>query len=78
MKSYFDSTDASSSRGVFTSDGGGFSDIGGYATIVRNLTDRIFISGVIRGTLLIGDAADSPISQSDGQYFFGTIFGYRF
>ena len=78
MKSYFDSTVISTSRPVFASDGGGFSDIGGYATIVRNVTDRIFISGMIRGTLLIGDAADSPISQSDGQYFFGTILGYRF
>jgi outer membrane scaffolding protein for murein synthesis (MipA/OmpV family) len=78
MKSYFDSTVVGTLRPVFASDGGGFSDIGGYATIVRNFTDRIFISGVIRGTLLIGDAADSPISQSDGQYFFGTIFGYRF
>ena len=78
MKSYFDSTVASTARGVFVSDGGGLSDIGGYATIVRNFTDRIFISGMIRGTLLIGDAAKSPISQTDGQYFFGTIFGYRF
>jgi len=77
-KSYFDSTVAGTARPVFLTDGGGFSDIGGYATLVRNFTDRIFISGVIRGTLLIGDAADSPISQSDGQYFFGTIFGYRF
>ena len=78
MKSYFDSTVVGTSRPVFASDDGGFSDIGGYATIVRNFTDQIFISGVIRATLLIGDAADSPISQSDGQYFVGTILGYRF
>lgn len=78
MKSYFDSSVAGTGRPVFLTDGGGFSDIGGYATLVYNFSDRVFISGVLRGTLLIGDAADSPISQSDGQYFFGTIFGYRF
>jgi len=78
MKSYFDSSVAGTGRPVFLTDGGGFSDIGGYATLVYNFSDRVFVSSVLRGTLLIGDAADSPISQSDGQYFFGTIFGYRF
>jgi len=77
-KAYFDSTVAGTSRAVFLSDGGGFSDVGGYATVVYNFSERVFLSGVIRGTILIGNAADSPISQSDGQYFFGTVFGYRF
>ena len=77
-KAYFDSTVAATGRALFSADGGGFSDVGGYATVVYNISERVFVSGMIRGTLLIGEAADSPISQSDGQYFFGTLFGYRF
>ena len=78
MKAYFDNTVLATARSIFATDGGGFSDIGGYATIVHNFTDHLFISGVLRGTLFIGDAALSPISQTNGQYFVGTIFGYRF
>ncbi len=78
MKAYFDVTVAGAGRAAFSTDGGGFSDIGAYGTLVYNFSDRVFVSTVLRGSLLMGDAADSPISQADGQYFLGTVFGYRF
>lgn len=78
MKAYFDVTVAGAGRNTFSVDGGSFSDIGAYGTLVYNFSDRVFVSTTLRGALLLGDAADSSISQSDGQYFLGAVFGYRF
>lgn len=78
MKAYFNVSVAGTSRPVYAVDGGGFSDIGAYGTLVYNFSDRVFLSTMLRGSLLMGDAADSPISQSAGQYYLGAIFGYRF
>jgi len=59
-------------------EGGGITDFGGYLNLIYNFTENWFMSGMLRGALLFGDAADSPISQSDGQYYVGTVLGYRF
>ena len=78
LESYFGVPAATASFARYTVQGGGFSDFGGYLNLVYNFTDNWFLSGMIRAALLFGDAADSPVSQSDGQYYVGTLLGYRF
>lgn len=77
QKAYFDVSTSAAGRTNFATDGSGFTDIGAYGTIVYKLTRKMFIAGTLRTSLLIGSAADSSISQDDGQYFFGTILGWR-
>jgi outer membrane protein len=64
-------------RSAFSAESG-FRDVGGYATVVVAATDNIYVSFDLRATLLMGSAADSPLSVSDDQYFVGTMVGYRF
>ncbi len=77
--SYFgvSAAEATATRPAFTVDSG-FQDIGGYLNIVFNFSDRVFISALGRAAILVGSAADSPISQTDSQFFTGTVLGYRF
>lgn len=77
QKAYFDVSTSATGRTNFTADGGGFTDIGAYGTIVYNITNQMFIASTLRTSLLVGNAADSSISQDDAQYFFGTIIGWR-
>ncbi len=56
----------------------GFQDFGGYLTVVFNFSERIFVSAQARAANLIGSASDSPLSESDQQFFTGTLLGFRF
>lgn len=78
VEAYFGVPRATTALRAYTVQGGGFTDFGGYANLVFNFTENWFLSGILRGALLFGDAADSPVSQADGQYYFGTVLGYRF
>lgn len=69
--------EATATRAAFVGDSG-FQDFGGYLTIVFNFNERIFISVQARAANLIGSASDSPLSESDQQFFTGTLLGYRF
>ena len=42
------------------------------------ITDNIYVTLDMSASLMTGDAADSPISISDDQYFVGTMIAYRF
>lgn len=78
-ESYFgvSAAEATAARPAFTVDSG-FQDLGGYLNIVFNFSDRVFVSALGRAAILVGSAADSPISQTDTQFFTGTVLGYRF
>jgi outer membrane protein len=78
LQAYFGVPTATANFARYTVDGGGLTDVGGYLNLVYSFTDNWFMSGILRGALLMGDAADSPVSQADGQYYFGTVLGYRF
>lgn len=69
--------EATAVRPVFVGDAG-FQDFGGYLTVVFNFSERIFMSAQARASNLIGSASDSPLSESDQQFFTGTLLGYRF
>ena len=78
MQAYFGVPAGGSTQLAFFQPKSGIRDVTGYATIVFIVTDNIFFTLDARATLLMGDAASSPISLSDDQYFFGTVIGYRF
>jgi len=78
MQKYFDVTVAAAKRPRFTSQGGGFPDLGLYLNMNFSVTERAYLAFTTRGAGLLGDAADSPISQQDLQYFAGLSVGYRF
>ena len=42
------------------------------------ITDNIYATLEVKASLISGDAAKSPISLSDDQYFFGSVIAYRF
>ncbi len=69
--------EATATRPAFVGDSG-FQDFGGYLTVVFNFNERIFISAQARAANLIGSASDSPLSESDQQFFTGTLLGFRF
>ena len=48
----------------------GIRNVTGYATITFVVTDNIYFTLDARASLISGDAAKSPISLSDDQYFF--------
>ena len=68
---------ATGSRAAFNGTSG-FTDVGVYANMVYNVNQRVFQTGLARVTALVGSAADSPLSQSDQQYFAGALIAYRF
>jgi outer membrane protein len=78
MQKYFDVSVGAAGRPVFRSSGGGLTDLGVYLNMHYSVTERAFVSFATRGATFIGDAADSPISQQDLQYFLGLSVGYRF
>ena len=58
--------------------GGSVRDVGGYVQIIYDITKSVYVAFDARANLLIGDAADSPLSESDTQFFGGAMLGYRF
>ncbi|HCM84111.1 MAG TPA: MipA/OmpV family protein [Alphaproteobacteria bacterium] len=48
------------------------------AALDFNLSPQWFVSPTFRYIGLLGDAADSPITQDDGQYYAGVFLGYKF
>ncbi len=79
VKAYFDVPvgQATGSRPAFAGTSG-FQDLGGYVNMIYSLNERVFLTGVARATGLIGSASDSPLSESDQQYFAGFLIAYRF
>lgn len=62
---------------AFKSDSG-FYQWGLGGVLQYNVTPGIFVQGVARYDRMLGDAADSPISKANNQYFMGTNVGYKF
>lgn len=68
---------AKSGRPAFTA-GAGVRDVGIFAQAIYDVSRSVFVSLDLRGNLLLMDAANSPISQNDPQFFGGVMVGYRF
>lgn len=71
------SSEAVSGRAAYTPTSG-MRDFGGYASIVHNVTDQIYLTIDGRADLLMSQPANSPIVTADQQFFFGTMLGFRF
>lgn len=78
LQAYFGVPAGGTANFAFFQPKAGLRDVGGYASLVYIVTDNIFVTLDARASLLMGDAASSPISVSDDQYFFGTTVAYRF
>ncbi|MEQ9640837.1 MAG: MipA/OmpV family protein [Alphaproteobacteria bacterium] len=78
-ESYFsvDKADAKPGRPAFAA-GLGVRDVGVFAQLIYDVTRDVFVSADLRGNLLLMDAADSPLSVNDPQFFGGVMVGYRF
>lgn len=76
---YADSTymDAYFGSGSFVAQSGA-RDVGGFMNFVYMLTPQAYLTLDSRISLLLGDAAGSPLSTDDVQYFLGSVVGYRF
>jgi outer membrane scaffolding protein for murein synthesis (MipA/OmpV family) len=57
---------------------GGLRDLVGYASVVYNVTDQIYLSIDGRGEMLMDQVSLSPIVKADMQYFLGTVLGVHF
>ncbi len=68
---------AKAGRPAFTA-GAGVRDVGIFAQVIYDVSREVFVSLDISGSLLVMDAADSPISVNDPQFFGGVMVGYRF
>lgn len=80
MDSYFGVTVRQSGRSglpAFEADPG-FMSVGLRERIVLRLSDRWSLHGLVAYRRLIGDAADSPVTQDDDQFFMGLGVAYRF
>jgi len=56
----------------------GFRDINGFAQVVYDFTQAFYVATEIRGTMLLSQAADSPITKTD-TFFTGSVMaGVRF
>ena len=77
MKANFGVPAATANFDAFTPRAG-LRDITGYATMTFVITDNIYATLEVKASLISGDAAKSPISLSDDQYFFGSVIAYRF
>ncbi len=71
------STEALSGRAAYTPTGG-MRDLVGYATVVYNISDKVYLTLDGRGTMLMQQVSDSPIVKADMQYYLGTMLGIRF
>ena len=77
MKAYFGVPSATANFLAFAPKAG-LRDVTGYATMTYVITDNIYVTLDAKASLISGDAAKSPISLSDDQYFFGSVIAYRF
>lgn len=82
MDRYFSVTPAQSAAsvsnyGVFDA-GGGIKSIDFNNSLNFKATDRLTLRASVGYSRLVGDAADSPISESDNQFSGGLGFTYRF
>tara|TARA_B100001123_G_C15328676_1_gene1030458 strand:- start:2050 stop:2835 length:786 start_codon:yes stop_codon:yes gene_type:complete len=77
---YADKTYLSSyfSSGSFVPQSGGVRDIGGFMNFIFMITPNAYMTLDSRLSLLLSDAANSPLSVDDIQYSLGSIIGYRF
>lgn len=80
MQSFFGVTPSQSARsGLAQYDAGsGIKNYGLNAKLTYDVNDSWIVTGIVRYTHLTGDAADSPIVQSDDQIFSGFNIAYRF
>lgn len=78
-ESYFgvSSANATATRPAF-SPGAGVRDGSAYVQVVYDFTKNIFVSMEGRGQILIGDAADGPLTQSDTIFTGAILAGVRF
>ena len=56
----------------------GFYQWGLGGTLQYNITPGLFVQGQAKYDKVLGEAADSPVTQSDNQYYVGTNVGYTF
>ena len=63
--------------GAFTA-GSGFRDVGAFMHFVFMFSERVYGTLDTCVSLLLGDAAQSPLTVDDLQYFLGSVVGYRF
>jgi MipA family protein len=71
------SAQATASRAAYTPTAG-FRDFSGFASIVYNVNKNIYLTIDGRGTLMMDQAANSPLVKATDQYFAGSTLGYRF
>ena len=74
---YFSVRRATARAAPFAADSG-FRDIGFHASLIYDLTKAVYVSIDGLASTLLGDAADSPISERSAQFFVGTVVGLRF
>jgi outer membrane scaffolding protein for murein synthesis (MipA/OmpV family) len=56
----------------------GFRDINVYAQIIYDISKALYVSTEVRGTLLMEQASDSPITEVDSFATGSVMVGYRF
>ena len=56
----------------------GFRDINGFAQVVYDFTQAIYVATELRGTMLLSQAADSPITETDTSFTGSVMAGVRF
>jgi len=78
-ESYFSVSSANSASSLAIYEAvGGFRDINGYAQFVYDISQSLYVATELRGTLLLQQAADSPITESDAFVTGSVMVGYRF
>ena len=56
----------------------GFRDINGFAQVVYDFTQAFYVATELRGTMLLSQAADSPITETDTSFTGSVMAGVRF
>jgi outer membrane scaffolding protein for murein synthesis (MipA/OmpV family) len=78
-ESYFSIAAANATAGRSTyAAAGGFRDANAYVQLIYDFTQAFYVSTELRGTMLMEQAADSPISESDAFFTGSVMVGYRF
>lgn len=57
---------------------GGFRDMNGYAQLIYDFTQSFYVATEFRGTMLMEQAADSPIAETDLSFAGSVMVGFRF
>ena len=78
-ESYFSIAAANAIAGRSAYDAtGSFRDVNAYVQLIYDFTQALYVSTELRGTMLMQQAAESPISQSDAFFTGSVMVGYRF